>query len=174
MPLAVVSLCLSGSACSSPERDWQSARKTNSIESYDSYLRSYPDSQFSIDARALLEALEWKRAESADRKDLYEQFLGKYPHSRFLEDAKTRKAAIDWNDAQTVGTVDSYRRVLETYPEGALALAARASIEMAGHFDVSVARVARSESGKMVVVIEVARDRRASSERSAGLRFRVY
>jgi cell division septation protein DedD len=81
-------------ACSREQRDWRSAQAADSLESYDRFLESHPDSTLATQARMrvaqLTEARDWQRASSADTADSYRQFLNQHPNGKWSQEARIR------------------------------------------------------------------------------------
>lgn len=90
--LLVITLALS--ACSRRQMEWESARAADTLESYERFLKSFPQGEFSSQAEArakeLREARDWKKAVSTNTLAGYQQFVGQYPEGRMSDEARIR------------------------------------------------------------------------------------
>lgn len=78
-------------ACTSPAtRDWHTAKKVNTTTSYSKFLKKFPSSEFSLEARARLEQEEWRLAVKSDTAKEYSAFLKNYAGAKFSAEARTR------------------------------------------------------------------------------------
>ena len=92
MMMAAVLLTLM--ACSSRQQQWESARRADTLEAYQQFLRSFPDGEFASQAQArvreLQELADWQKAMQTDTADGYQQFLNRYPQGRMADEARIR------------------------------------------------------------------------------------
>lgn len=116
----------SGLGCARDTHQWQKARITNTIESYEDFIAAYPDSIYVKEARSIALELAWKKAKRADTVDAYESFLEKYPEDTVLklgEQARTRidelKTDTAWQTATEQNTIASYKAFLGLYTDKA-------------------------------------------------------
>lgn len=87
-------LALALSACSRRQAEWEMARAADTVESYERFLRTFPDGEFSAEAQAraaeLREAGDWKKAVSLNTLGAYQQFVAEYPDGRMSDEARIR------------------------------------------------------------------------------------
>ena len=95
--LAVFLVCaalLVVAGCSRQQSDWEKARTTNNIESYEQFVKKYPTGEFTSQAQARVKELEeerdWQKARDADTPDAYQAFLKQYPEGKWTEEARIR------------------------------------------------------------------------------------
>ena len=88
----VAILALAG--CSRQQSDWDKARTTNNLESYEQFVKKYPSGDFTAQAQARVKELEeerdWQKARDADTPDAYQAFLKQYPDGKWTEEARIR------------------------------------------------------------------------------------
>ena len=88
----VAILALAG--CSRQQSDWDKARTTNNLESYEQFVKKYPSGDFTAQAQARVKELEeerdWQKARDADTPDAYQAFLKQYPEGKWTEEARIR------------------------------------------------------------------------------------
>ena len=81
-------------ACSSRQQQWENARRADTLEAYQQFLRSFPDGEFASQAQArvreLQELADWQKAMQTDTADGYQQFLSRYPQGRMADEARIR------------------------------------------------------------------------------------
>lgn len=88
--------------------DW--AKRVNTIESYEKYIKEYPEGPSFDQARRLLGPLLFKKAQDDDWYSSYEDYIKKCPNGANIQKAKKR---IEWlKSSKAVVEVD-YPRVLE-------------------------------------------------------------
>src|SRR5580658_11360181 len=82
------------SGCSRQQSDWQKTRETNTAESYEQFLKKYPNGEFTAQAQArvkeLYEERDWQKARDADTQEAYQAFLKDYPEGKWTEEARIR------------------------------------------------------------------------------------
>src|ERR1700689_358572 len=82
------------SACSGEQSDWEKARAANNADSYESFVKKYPNGSFAPQAQARLKELyedrDWQKARDADTPDAYQAFLKQYPEGKWAEEARIR------------------------------------------------------------------------------------
>jgi sporulation related protein len=90
-------------ACSGEQSDWEKARASNNADSYESFVKKYPNGSFAPQAQARLKEIyeerDWQKAKDADTPDAYQAFLKQYPEGKWAEEARIR--VENFNLAQT-------------------------------------------------------------------------
>ena len=116
LPIAltlVVTIVFSG--CQ--EAQWESAQSTNTIQAYKNFLKSYPDSSFSNEARYKLESMYFQKTIDENTIHSYRAFLDKYPQSRFAAEANRKIGQIvlgEQRELQLEVTVKNAKETLGT------------------------------------------------------------
>lgn len=111
-------------SCSSSKEAWDNARQTDSIYSYEKYLEEYPNSDFSKEAREILDRLyekkAWDKARLSDNISSYEEFIILFPQSELkntaLERIKEIKIDKFWEKTRNKNTIESYNDFILLYP----------------------------------------------------------
>ena len=92
-------------ACSGEQSDWEKARASNTTDTYEAFVKKYPNGSFSAQAQARLKELyeerDWQKARDADTPDSYQGFLTQYPEGKYAEEARIR--VENFNLAQAPG-----------------------------------------------------------------------
>ena len=95
---AVLGVCLALvlgiCGCSRQQSDWEKTRAANTTDSYEQFLKKYPNGEFSAQAQArvkeLYEEHDWQKARDADTQEAYQAFLKQYPEGKWTEEARIR------------------------------------------------------------------------------------
>jgi len=95
---AVVGVCLTLllgiCGCSRQQSDWEKTRAANTTDSYEQFLKKYPNGEFAAQAQArvkeLYEEHDWQKARDADTQEAYQAFLKQYPEGKWTEEARIR------------------------------------------------------------------------------------
>lgn len=91
---ATLVLVLALSACSRRQTEWEAARAADTVESYERFLKAFPQGEFSSQAEArakeLREARDWKKAVTTNTLAGYQQFVAQYPDGRMSDEARIR------------------------------------------------------------------------------------
>ena len=98
MHKAVMSLCfallLGIVGCSRQQSDWEKTRAANTTDSYEQFIRKYPNGEFTAQAQArakeLYEERDWQKARDTDTQEAYQAFLKQYPEGKWTEEARIR------------------------------------------------------------------------------------
>lgn len=87
-------LALALSACSRRQTEWEAARAADTVESYERFLKAFPQGEFSSQAEArareLREARDWKKAVNTNTIAGYQQFVALHPEGRMSDEARIR------------------------------------------------------------------------------------
>lgn len=90
----VLGVALAAAGCSRQQGDWDKARTANNLESYEQFVKKYPNGDFTAPAQARIKELEeerdWQKARDADTPDAYQAFLKQYPEGKWTEEARIR------------------------------------------------------------------------------------
>jgi cell division protein FtsN len=80
--------------CSRQQSDWEKTRAANTTDSYEQFLKKYPNGEFTAQAQArvkeLYEERDWQKARDTDTQDAYQAFLKQYPEGKWTEEARIR------------------------------------------------------------------------------------
>ncbi len=91
--LMIVALTVA-SGCSRRQQEWETARRADTVEAYQQFLKSFPDGEFASQAQArareLQEAGDWQNAMRADTAEAYQDFLNRHPQGRMADEARIR------------------------------------------------------------------------------------
>jgi len=98
MNKAVIGLCfallLGVAGCSRQQSDWEKTRTANTTDSYEQFIKKYPNGEFTAQAQArvkeLYEERDWQKARDADTQEAYQAFLKQYPEGKWTEEARIR------------------------------------------------------------------------------------
>lgn len=81
-------------ACSRRQQEWEAARRADTVEAYQQFVQSFPEGEFTSQARArmreLEEARDWQNAQSAGTAEAYQEFLARHPEGRMADEARIR------------------------------------------------------------------------------------
>jgi cell division protein FtsN len=80
--------------CSRQQSDWEKTRAANTTDSYEQFLKKYPNGEFTAQAQArvkeLYEERDWQKARDTDTQEAYQAFLKQYPEGKWTEEARIR------------------------------------------------------------------------------------
>jgi cell division protein FtsN len=89
-----LALLLGSIGCSRQQSDWEKTRGANTTDSYEQFLKKYPNGEFAAQAQArakeLYEERDWQKARDTDTQDAYQAFLKQYPEGKWTEEARIR------------------------------------------------------------------------------------
>ncbi|HXA35022.1 MAG TPA: SPOR domain-containing protein [Steroidobacteraceae bacterium] len=89
-----IALLLGICGCSRQQSDWEKTRAANTTDSYEQFLKKYPNGEFTAQAQArvkeLYEERDWQKARDADTQEAYQAFLKQYPEGKWTEEARIR------------------------------------------------------------------------------------
>jgi len=78
--------------CGSAERDWNEATKSNSVDSYQNFLKKHPSGKYADSAHNRLESVSWEACQEASNVDPCTSFLRLFPSSSHKPEASRRIA----------------------------------------------------------------------------------
>ncbi len=112
---------------------WRQARSEDTVAAYHGFLREYPDTTFSEEARA---RLELARVKQRPTRKAFEAFSEKYGNPELIEELRPHLEETYFGHARSLGTAAAYRDFLEDYSSGRFANRARgnaAYLEQSGY-----------------------------------------
>ncbi len=99
----VCAIAIGLAGCSGEQSDWEKARASNNADSYESFVKKYPNGSFAPQAQQRLKELyeerDWQKARDTDSPESYQAFLKQYPEGKWAEEARIR--VENFNLAQT-------------------------------------------------------------------------
>jgi hypothetical protein len=116
-------------SCNTIERDWDIALTINTVDSYEEFIKKYPESDFTNEAKTKVEYLEWEKAVQQNVIAVYEKFMTKYPESAYINEAKEKIESLEWEKATNENNITSYRVFVNKYPESQFVTEAYKKIE---------------------------------------------
>jgi formylglycine-generating enzyme required for sulfatase activity len=81
----LASLFLTGCA---ERNDWKKAQQTNTLDSYQKFLKNYPSGKYVEKAKLAMDELEWSKADQTKMLGDYLTYLKKYPKGIHIAQAK--------------------------------------------------------------------------------------
>lgn len=119
--LMMISALMFVSGCVSVSSRWEETQRMNTVGAYESFLREFPNAEYSSQASARIEELKFDNAKRAGADAAYRQYLRDYPSGRFAEDARKAIIAIAFEQASQRNTVEAYEQFQKRHPQSELA-----------------------------------------------------
>ncbi len=109
---------------------WRNARGEDTISAYHAFLREYPESRFSDQARARLDLARLKK--SPTRAGV-ESFRTKHATPELVAELDPFVEDLEFRHARAIGTPESYRSFLSRYPSGSFSSRAEGNLAYLEH-----------------------------------------
>ena len=93
------------------------AIKSDTEESYDSFIRTYPEAQQIPDATMRRDTKAMEKAKAGNTVASFEEFLKKYPNSALAGEAQEQIYVIALADAEKENTSAALKQYMEKYPK---------------------------------------------------------
>lgn len=103
-------------SCSNPEKEFAKAKEKNNIEAYEKFIKKFPNSEFTNQAKRELENLEYNHALELHTVQSLEAFLSKYPESQYNKEIENEIQKIEYTNVKKINTIDAYKSLLNKYP----------------------------------------------------------
>jgi cell division septation protein DedD len=91
---AALAVVVGVAGCSREQSDWEKAHTANNADSYEVFVKKYPNGSFTAQAQARLKEIyeerDWQKARDADTPEAYQAFLKQYPEGKWTEEARIR------------------------------------------------------------------------------------
>jgi len=109
-------------------KEYERAVTTNSISSYENYLKKFPKSKYKEDVNSRLGILydeqAWKQAISSNTLYGFKNYLTKYPNGKYVIDAKNNIEKIEkqneidnaWSKAIVENSIEGFQTFINLYP----------------------------------------------------------
>jgi hypothetical protein len=94
---------------------WKKAQKINSIESYQTFLNTYPQSDFYVEAKNKLVDLEYNKVIKLNAIKSYQYFLEKYPENKYSNEINKKLINLEYSEAIKKNTYISLKYFIDTY-----------------------------------------------------------
>lgn len=114
---AFFTLLISVSAIEAKASYWD-ARRADTIEAYEEFLKENPDGEKAEKAKSRLEDLYFEKAKKANDIAVVEDYLKKYPNGKYRAESKIILDELYFGKAQKSNLVADYERYLRKYPKG--------------------------------------------------------
>ena len=115
LPLLILTILI---GCNKTEKRWNETMSSNTIDSYDSFILEYPESNYADSAKRKIIELSYAKTIILNTLEGFESFLNMYPSSNQAVEAKTQHEKLLWLKANNENTIDSYEKYLTTYSNG--------------------------------------------------------
>lgn len=100
---------------------FEKAKKTDTVESYDAYLREYPNGAYVAETKSLREKVYFDNAKLSNTNANYNTYLKEYPNGAYVAEAKSLRELrekVSFDNAKLSKTVAGYDEYLKEYPNG--------------------------------------------------------
>lgn len=139
--IALLIVCLGATAaCSRRQQEWETARRTDTVESYQQFLKSFPDGEFASQAQARVRELEeesdWQNTARADTAEAYQEFLNRWPQGRMADEARIRIGNFALAQTPSSSPLESPPPAVP--PPGASAVSAPAATPVPGGYRIQL------------------------------------
>lgn len=94
---------------------FQEASDINSYESFQNYLKLYPDSKLKNDAINKRDILLFEQVRAFSSVEAINKFISEYPSSTIIETAIKLRDSIAYENVCKINTVDEYQKYIENY-----------------------------------------------------------
>ncbi len=92
--VTLIAAAIGLSGCNREQSAWEKARAANNTDSYEQFVKKYPQGSFTAQAAARLKELyeerDWQKARDTDTADAYQAFLKDHPEGKWAEEARIR------------------------------------------------------------------------------------
>ena len=93
------------------------AKKENSIEAYDLFIREHPWSNELVEAMHLRDSMLVDEALKANKSAIYADFLKNYPTSEYVKEIQTAFYQSQYDEITAAGSISSYLEFLSKCPD---------------------------------------------------------
>jgi hypothetical protein len=99
---------------------WKKTQKINTIETYQDFIKTFPQSEFYKEARSKLFELEYTKAINTNTIESLEYYVNNYADSKFYNEVFDKLIGLEWNLASKENTHQSLNSFIEKYPNSKL------------------------------------------------------
>ena len=127
--LAVVVIAFAIIPATREEIHWQWASRRDRAVDYQSYLKSWPEGRYVIEADSLYDERSWADATSANTVQGFERYVEAHTDGKHMTEARDNIESSHWQDATSANTVQGFERYVEAHTDGKHMTEARDNIE---------------------------------------------
>lgn len=90
------------------EKQFNKASKKNTVESYEKFIKKYPNSNYTDEA-------EFNKAKIINTISSYEAYLAKYPRGYFVKSANMNLCKLEYNKIESSDDIEHFKQYLKKY-----------------------------------------------------------
>jgi hypothetical protein len=122
----IILLVLAG--CATVDTRWQKATLTDTVQSYEAFLKQHPDSDYTALARDKIDSLHWQEATTANTIQGFERYIQLHRDGKYVTKAKDNIDSLYWQEAKRRNSLSGYKDFLQKYPSSVFSTQARDEI----------------------------------------------
>lgn len=119
--------------CATMQGSWQKASSEDTLSAYEEFLKTYPEGEFTAQAKKSIAEISYKEAKETDTVTAYEDFLKKFPDSTFLNEVNKRIEYLRTAESEFMqvnkNSIVELESFLKKYKTGRVVLQAKEAVE---------------------------------------------
>jgi outer membrane protein assembly factor BamD (BamD/ComL family) len=129
--LSIILLLIFSFGCATIQQNWEKTEQINTIESYEKFIKHYPNGELAVEAQSRIEELDFQKTKDVGTIEAYETFLWRYPDGKLAVEVQSRIEELDFQETNDVGTIEACESFLWRYPDpnGKFAVKVQSRIE---------------------------------------------
>ena len=115
--------------CTSVDSRWQQAEQDNTVVAYESFVREFPESEYTSLGQKRIAELRFIQAKNVGTEEALQQYLKQHPSGDYSDEARKMADECAYTGAEKENTHWAYEHYLNKYPSGSHRIDAAAKIE---------------------------------------------
>ena len=97
---------------------WHETKKLNTVDSYNEYIRIYPQGRYYIESGKLIEESTWRNTVKLNTINSYSSYIKAYLNGKYIAESKKQLEELIWLESKEINTEESYSNYIEKYAQG--------------------------------------------------------
>lgn len=115
-------------SCNNAKKEWEKTQQQNTVESFNSFIEKYPESEFIQEAKLKIIDLEWEKTLKDNNIKSFKAFISKYPVNKYLDEANAKIEKFEWAHVLANPNLDTLYYYIKKYPKSPNILQAKEEI----------------------------------------------
>ena len=110
-------------SCGKVKKEYEKAKQTNTIQSYEEFIQQYPNNNYTKKARVKLDSLhndkikkDYEKAKQSNTIQSYEEFIQQYPNDNYTEKARAKLDSLHYEIVASKDSIKTYEEFISEHP----------------------------------------------------------
>jgi len=102
-------------SCANENKDWEKVKSSNTVESYEEFIKEYPNSSLLDSANIYIELIYFSQAKKKNTIEGFENFISRYPESKLIKSAEVILDSLRFSEVANSGNTAALEEYINKY-----------------------------------------------------------